>query len=195
MTYEPQKHHRRSLRLENYNYADSGAYFVTIVAQNRQCIFGNVVDSKIELNEFGRILAEEWERSKDIREEIALDAFVAMPNHIHGVLIMTNHDVGATGRSPFPSGLSKRSLGAFVGGFKSAVTMRINQLRGTPGVPVWQRNYYEHVIRSEESLNRIREYIADNPIRWEFDAENPDAKTPNKECLTEKRVTSRSPLP
>ena len=100
MTYEPQKHHRRSLRLENYNYADSGAYFVTIVAQNRQCIFGNVVDSKIELNEFGRILAEEWERSKDIRQEIALDAFVAMPNHIHGVLIMTNHDVGATAGRP-----------------------------------------------------------------------------------------------
>ena len=196
MTYEPQKNHRRSLRLESYNYADSGAYFVTIVAQNRQCIFGNVVDSKIELNEFGRILAEEWERSKDIRQEIALDAFVAMPNHIHGVLIMTNHDVGATGRSPFPSGPSKRSLGAFVGGFKSAVTTRINQLRGTPGVPIWQRNYYEHIIRDDESLkNRIREYIADNPIRWEFDAENPDAKTPNKECLTEKRATSRSPLP
>ena len=88
----------------------------------------------------------------------------AMPNHIHGVLIMTNHNVGATGRSPFPSGPSKRSLGAFVGGFKSAVTTRINQLRGTPGVPVWQRNYYEHIIRDEESLNRIREYIADNPF-------------------------------
>jgi putative transposase len=104
--------------------------------------------------------------------------------------------VRATGRSPFPSGPSKRSLGAFVGGFKSAVTTRINQLqlRDTPGVPVWQRNYYEHIIRNKESLNRIREYIADNPIRWEFDAENPDAKTPNKECLTEKRATSRSPL-
>jgi hypothetical protein len=74
------------------------------------------------------------------------------------------------------------------------VTTRINQLRDTPGVPVWQRNYYEHIIRDEESLNRIRQYITDNPIRWEFDPENPDAKTPNKEGLTEKRATSRSPL-
>ena len=122
------------------------------------------MESKIELNEYGRILAEEWERSKDIRQEVELDAFVAMPNHIHGIVMVTI-DVGATGRSPFPSGPSKRSLGAFVGGFKSAVTTRINQLRGTPGVRIWQRNYYEHMIRDEESLNRIREYIADNPIR------------------------------
>ena len=76
---------------------------------HRQCIFGNVVDSKIELNEYGHILAEEWERSKDIRQEVALDAFVVMPNHIHGVVIMTNHDVGATGRSPSPSGPYKRN--------------------------------------------------------------------------------------
>ena len=178
MKYDPDTHHRRSVRLKNYNYAESGAYFVTIVARNRQCIFGDVVDRKIELNKFGHILVEEWKRSKDLRQEIDLDAFVVMPNHIHGVVIMINHDVGATGRSPFPSGPAKRSLGAFVGGFKSPVTTRINQLRGTPGIPIWQRNYYEHVIRDEESLNRIRQYIVDNPARWSFDPENPTATSP-----------------
>jgi putative transposase len=177
MIYAPQKHHRRSLRLEDYNYAHSGAYFITIVAQNRQCIFGEVVNGKIELNQFGHILAEEWEKSESIRQEIELDAFVVMPNHIHGIVIM-NSDVGATGRSPSPSGPPKRSLGAFVGGFKSAVTTRINQFRGTPGAAIWQRNYYEHVIRNEESLNRIRQYIVDNPTRWSFDPENPTAISP-----------------
>jgi REP element-mobilizing transposase RayT len=170
-------------------------YFFTICAYDRQFLFGNVVKGEMELNEFGHIVAEELRKSTDIRHEIELDTFIVMPNHLHGIVTMTDRDVGATGGSPFPSGPSKRSLGAFIGGFKSVVTTRINQLRGTPGVPVWQRNYYEHIIREGESLNRIRQYIADNPTRWEFDPENPDAKTPNKECLTEKRATSRSPLP
>ena len=176
MKYDPEIHHRRSVRLKNYDYAESGAYFVTVISQNRQCIFGEVVDGKIELNEFGHILAEEWERSNKIRQEIELDAFVVMPNHIHG--IVTIDVVGATGRSPSPSGPPKRSLGAFVGGFKSAVTTRINQFRGTPGAAIWQRNYYEHVTRDEESLNRIRQYILDNPARWASDPENPTARPP-----------------
>ena len=177
MIYAPQKHHRRSLRLEDYNYAHSGAYFITIVAQNRQCIFGEVVNGKIELNQFGHILAEEWEKSETIRQEIELDAFVVMPNHIHGIVIM-NSDVGATGRSPVRSGPTKRSVGALIAGFKSVITKRINQLRSTPGMPIWQRNYYEHVIRNEASLNRIRQYILNNPARWAFDPENPIATSP-----------------
>ena len=86
--------------------------------------------------------------------------------------------VGATGRSPLRSGPPKRSLGAFAGGLKSAVVKRINDLRGTPGIPIWQRNYYEHVIRDEESLHRIRQYVVDNPARWAFDPENPGATSP-----------------
>jgi REP element-mobilizing transposase RayT len=194
MKRKDEKQHRRSIRLKGYDYAREGMYFFTICTYDRQFLFGNVVNAEMKLNGFGHIVAEECRKSTDIRHEIELDMFTVMPNHLHGIVMVTDRDVGATGRSPFPSGPSKRSLGAFVGGFKSAVTTRINQLRDTPGVPVWQRNYYEPVIRDEESLNRIREYIADNPIRWEFDAENPDAKTPNKECLTEKRATSRSPL-
>ena len=101
-----------------------------------------------------------------------------MPNHIHGIIVITDAPARATGRSPLQSGPTKRSLGAFVGGFKSAITKRIGELRGLPRTPVWQRNYYEHVIRNEESLHRIREYILDNPTRWEFDRENPLAMQP-----------------
>jgi len=96
-----------------------------------------------------------------------------MPNHIHGIIVFTDAPERATRRSPLQSGPTRRSLGAFVGGFKSVVTKRVDELRGSPGMPVWQRNYYEHVIRNEESLHRIREYIHDNPARWEFDRENP----------------------
>jgi REP element-mobilizing transposase RayT len=86
--------------------------------------------------------------------------------------------VSRSSRSPLQSGSTKRSLGAFVGGFKSAITKRIGELRGLPRTPVWQRNYYEHVVRNEGSLHRIRQYIGDNPARWEFDQENPLAMQP-----------------
>jgi putative transposase len=107
-----------------------------------------------------------------------LDEFVVMPNHLHGIIFIEELDVGATGGSPFRSGPRRRSLGSFVSGFKSATTKQINALRQTPGVLVWQRNYYEHVIRNEQSLDRIREYIANNPARWDFDRENPAAIKP-----------------
>jgi putative transposase len=178
VNYDPEKHHRRSIRLKGYNYAHPGAYFITIVAYGRECIFGEIVNCGIELNFFGRIVTEEWERSRNIRQEIELDTFVVMPNHIHGLVMVANHNVGATSRSPLPRGPAKRSLSAFVAGFKSSASRRINAFRGTPGLPVWQRNYYEHVIRNEQSLSRIRQYIVDNPLRWQFDPENPAALSP-----------------
>jgi len=104
-----------------------------------------------------------------------------MPNHVHGIVVIAAGAGRATGRSPLQSGPSRRSLGAFVGGFKAVVTKRINESRGLPGAPVWQRNYFEHVIRSEDSLNRIRQYILDNPLRWEFDRENPAVVKPELE--------------
>jgi REP element-mobilizing transposase RayT len=131
-------------------------------------LFGDVVEGEMRLNDRGKIVAQEWYLSASIRGEITLDAFVVMPNHIHGVVFLKQSDVGATGRSP-------SGLGTFVGGFKSATTKRMNELRRTPGAPVWQRNYYEHVVRDEHSLNRIREYIAGNPARWDVDRENPAA--------------------
>jgi type I restriction enzyme S subunit len=172
--YEPEKHHRRSIRLKDYDYSQAGAYFITICTQDRQCLLGEVVNGEMQLNEMGKIVADEWKRSVEIRQEIALDEFVVMPNHIHGIVEIKQSNVGATGRSPLPRGPARKSLGAFVAGFKSAVAKRINETRGTPGASVWQRNYYEHVVRNEDDLGRIREYIVSNPLKWEWDEENPD---------------------
>ncbi len=184
MRFDPEKHHRRSIRLKGYDYSQPGAYFVTICAWNRECLFGDVVDGEMRLNDFGLIVYEEWFHSSEMRQEIALfpDEFIIMPNHIHGIIWIVETDadhVGAPGRAPLPSPSRApfhrppRSLGSFVAGFKSITTKRINALRGTPGAPVWQRNYYEHIIRDEKSLNRIRQYIAANPLRWHLDRENP----------------------
>ncbi len=174
MKYDPALHHRRSLRLPGYDYREAGAYFLTLVAYRRECLFGEMLDGKVRLSALGEVVAKEWGQTRKIRPEIHLDAFVVMPNHIHGIVVVRG-PVGAHSRAPRHDSpyRSPRSLGSFVAGFKSAVTRRINQVRGMPGIPVWQRNYYEHVIRYEKELNRIRQYIADNPARWADDPENP----------------------
>ena len=169
---------RRSLRLREYNYASPGAYFITICTKDRLSLFGDITKGNMRLTEYGRIVFQEWEISTKIRQEITLDAFVVMPNHLHGIIFIEESNVGATGWSPSRSGPRRRSLGSFLSGFKSATTRQINELRQTPGLLVWQRNYYEHVIRNEQSLNRIREYIAGNPARWDVDRENPAANNP-----------------
>lgn len=189
MKHDPNKHHRRSIRLQGYDYSSPGAYFITICTQNRESLFGDVVDGEMVWNAYGKIVHEEWFRSAEIRAEIELlpDEFVIMPNHIHGIvwIVGSPHTVrptdsaavGATGRSPLPSplprGPANHSLASLIAGFKSAVAERINEHRGTPGAPVWQRNYYEHIIGTGESLRRIRRYIAENPLRWHLDRENP----------------------
>ncbi len=175
MTYDPAKHHRRSIRLPGYDYAQSGAYFVTMVTYQRECAFGRIMAGQMLVNEIGAVVREEWLRSAEIRGEIALGEYVIMPNHVHGIVII--RDVGAHGHAPLPVRTSQRparSLGSFVAGYKAAATRRINVIRGTPGHPVWQRNYYERVIRGDADLNHIRQYIADNPAYWEEDVENPD---------------------
>jgi len=184
MTYDPARHHRRSIRLPAYDYTQPGAYFVTVVTHQRQCLFGEIVDGQVLVSSYGEAVGEEWLRSTQIRREMQLDAFVVMPNHIHGIVII-GETVGAHGRAPLHRAAphraplphrAPRSIGSFVAGFKSAVTRRINEMRGTPRLPVWQPNYYEHVIRDEEELNRIRQYIIENPARWEDDVENPDVR-------------------
>ena len=116
------------------------------------------------------------ERSAEIRPGVKLDVFQVMPNHLHGIVIFDDTSaeeifVGAHSRAP--SFRQPRSLGSLIGGFKSAATKRTNQLRGTPGVPVWQRNYYERVIRNDHELQAIRQYIKENPAKWAEDSENP----------------------
>ena len=137
----------------------------------------------MRLNSFGEIARDEWARSEVVRPEIQLDAFTVMPNHIHAI-VWIRDTVGAQGLTPLRDAplprrvpyRQPRSLGALIGGFKSSVSKRINEMRRTPGTPVWQRNYWERIIRDDDELDRIREYIAENPSRWAEDQENPDAR-------------------
>jgi len=181
MRFEPQKRHRRSIRLHGYDYTQVGAYFVTVVTKNRACLFGEVVDGGVRLSSFGEITCACWRAIPEHFSNVMPDEFVVMPNHLHGIIFI---NVGARHAVPLP-GLSKRfgkplagSLPIIVGSFKAAVTKQINQLRLNTGAPVWQRNYYEHIVRSENELIRIREYIANNPLQWEIDWENP-LRTPD----------------
>ncbi|WP_159790019.1 transposase [Sodalinema gerasimenkoae] len=187
MTYDPRIHHRRSIRLPHYNYAQPGLYFITICAYQRQCLFANISNGSIELTTYGEIVAEEWKRSSDIRNEIQLDTWVVMPNHFHGLVEIvggTANRVGADGRtanrmransrSPQRDRMKSKSISSLISGFKSAVTYRINGLRQTPGNPVWQRNYYEHIVRNESECDRLRDYIFQNPHRWQQDQLHPD---------------------
>ena len=198
MPYDPKKHHRRSIRLKGYDYTQPGAYFITLCTQHRACLFGEVVDGRMVLNDAGRIVREEWFRTANLRPYVVLhdDEFVVMPNHVHGIIWIVDegdeagpHVVGSrrrvvgSRRRRDPTTTTTEQFGKPVPGsiptivraFKSAVTRRINEYRGTPGMPVWQRNYYEHIIRDERSLHRIRRYIADNPARWARDRNNPPA--------------------
>ena len=145
-------------------------------------MFGDVADGVMRLNQMGHIVRQCWLAIPDHFPHVLLDEFVVMPNHVHGIIvIMATHAVGATHASPLqnddtptrPRGPQRQSVASIVGSFKSAATMRINEHRGTPGATVWQGNYFEHIIRNDESLNRIRQYIMNNPMQWELDRENP----------------------
>lgn len=197
MTYDPTRHHRRSIRLKGYDYTQPGAYFVTICTHERTCLFGEVVDGVMVLNAWGEIVREEWFRTARLRPYVVLheDEFVVMPNHVHGIIWIVDA-VGANrrfapttrvaptrGTPTPPAGPDAGSLGAIIGQFKSAVTKHINAHRGTPGAPVWQRNYYEHIIRNEQALNAIRRYIAENPLRWHLDRYNSAAVGPDPQAI------------
>ncbi|MCI0699389.1 hypothetical protein L0337_46225 [candidate division KSB1 bacterium] len=203
MSYDPEIHHRRSIRLKGYDYSQAGAYFITICTHERECIFGEIRDGKMHLNEIGKIVEAEWLKTAEIRDNVELDAFVVMPNHVHGIIIITGNagtddvvgandsknsvdrtvgvdrrppdrgiqsNVGAHGGAPLRR--KPQSIGSIVAGFKSTVTKQINIIRNTPGVPVWQRNYYEHIIRNEKAFTRIQRYIIENPAQWQYDQEN-----------------------
>jgi REP element-mobilizing transposase RayT len=189
MKFDPRKHHRRSIRLKGYNYAQPGAYFITICTYQRQCWFGDIRDGKMYLNQIGKIVAQEWIRSCQIRPSLQLDEWVIMPNHFHGIVIITDtntngNPVGAHRCAPLPTPKNQplnqsvipqrqsRSLSSFIAGFKSAVTIRINAIRQTSNPPIWQRNYYESIVRDPDSLNPVREYIINNPKMWTDDPEN-----------------------
>jgi putative transposase len=196
MRYDRDKHHRRSIRLKGYDYTQPGAYFVTIVTHDRETIFDAPV--------FRRVAETMWQRILRHSPQVELDEWVVMPNHIHGIIVIVDdsrdrgeafpesssvekdavHGKGASktnhpsrNASPLPEspcGPSPGSLGAIVGNFKSVTARRINRIRKMPGAPVWQRNYYERIIRDERELNAVRRYIRENPARWAEDRENPN---------------------
>ena len=172
-------HNRRSIRLKEYDYTQSGAYFVTVCTSQRECFFGEIVGGEIHLNRRGEIVTECWHAISDHFPQVELDAFVVMPNHVHGIILI-NAGVGAGVGAQHAAPLRKKfyvpsgSLGAIVRSFKSAVTKRINKMHGSPGMPIWQRNYYEHVIRNDKGWDTIRRYIESNPQNWADDDENSD---------------------
>jgi len=190
MTYCPDKHHRRSIRLSGYDYSQNGAYFVTVCTKNRECLLGEIVGGKMELHIAGECVVRCWNEVPEHFPHVDLDTFVVMPNHIHGVLAIagdrgTANRRGTACRAPTIERFGQPvpgSIPTVIRAFKSAVTKRINEMRQMPGEPLWQRNYYEHVIRNEDELNRIRQYIIDNPAKWDMDKENPHAGKATAGC-------------
>ena len=193
MQCENGQHNRRSIRMQGYDYSREGAYFVTICAYQRRCLFGRIVGDEMRLNRWGEIITEEWLRTEEVRSTVMLDVFVVMPNHFHGIMVLKEL-VGATQRVAqrdnhhfaaveqratqrvAPTGPARGSVGAIVGQVKSVVSRRVNALRNTPGAPFWQRNYYEHIIRDADEYEAIRWYIENNPARWAEDRENPEVR-------------------
>jgi putative transposase len=156
MPYDPAIHHRQSIRLKGYDYSQPGAYFVTIVTHGRDSFLSSVVDRDVRLSRYGQVAAREWLGLPHHYPHIELDEFCIMPDHVHGIIVICT---GGSG--------SSYALPEIVRGFKTYSARRINELRQTPGIHVWHRNYYEHVIRDSADLDRIRHYILENPIRWE----------------------------
>jgi REP element-mobilizing transposase RayT len=249
MVYDPEHHHHRSIRLQGYDYAQAGAYFITICTQDRACLFGEVVDGVMRLNDAGRIVQATWDDVPEHYANVALDEFVVMPNHVHGIVVIRTPitpltsvtfvtPVGA-GLVPAPGATTRvaptcnanhaganhaganhaganhaganhaganhaganhaganhagaiirvaPSLGDVVGGFKSRATVAYAHGVKTNEWPpfhlrLWQRNYYERIIRDDKSLHRIRQYICDNPSRWAFNRDNPTVTWPEPEA-------------
>ena len=209
-SYQPKKHHRRSIRLKGYDYSQKGLYFITICCQNRICRFGDVVDGEMALNEYGQIAYNEWLKLSDRFSNFELDVFQIMPNHIHGIILLNNVSVvgaavGAVGAGFTPAQIDlntqneldiKNNLDAqyddniratarvaptvydIVGAYKSLVANGCLEIwkskwAGVTPVPLmgklWQRNYYEHIIRNEQSYQTISNYIINNPAKWTND--------------------------
>ncbi|MEX2492883.1 MAG: transposase [Nitrospirales bacterium] len=194
MTYNPADHvrarhavpqpaaplrNRRSIRLSGFDYSQDGAYFVTVCTKNRDCVFGEIEDGNMVLNSYGQIVSNVWRDLPDHYFHVRSDQFVVMPNHKHGIIMLNrDHVVGIdVGAGLKPATTAKfHALPEIIRGFKTFSSRRINELRDTPGTSLWQRNYYEHIIRDDDELNRIRQYILDNPAQWETtDRENPNA--------------------
>ena len=160
MNYNPDIHNRRSIRLKGYDYSQCGWYFITICTHSRRKLIGEIVNGVMKLNKYGKIVQFVWDDLPNHTHHIQLDEFVIMPDHIHGIIgININECVGV--------GLPNHGLPEIVRQFKTFSALGINKIRNTIGTPVWQRNYYEHIIRNENDLRRIIKYIKNNPGCWD----------------------------
>ncbi|MBP9598898.1 MAG: hypothetical protein KBE30_07145, partial [Desulfobacter sp.] len=169
--------------MKNYDYSQPGYYFITICTQDRIHRFGKIIDEKMRFNDAGEIVADEWEKTPIMRKNIQLDEWIIMPNHFHAIITvgarctrppnntrpLTENGRTVNGRMQSAPTDSRVVLGDIVRGFKSAVTKRVRQLPNMNDTGLWQRNYGEHIIRNENELNHIRNYIRHNPQKWETD--------------------------
>ncbi len=166
---------RRSMRLQGYDYRQSGAYFVTICTYQRLNTFGTMIDGKMVLSQWGEIVDDEWRRTETVRADVELDAYVIMPNHLHGVVLIVDDATANRSANDCHNANLQNTAGSLeqiIGHFKSIATKRIRSVAATREAPVWQRGFYEHIIRNEKSLNEIRTYIISNPWRWSEDSLN-----------------------
>jgi len=171
---------RKKMRLRDYDYSEVGGYFITICTFNREYLLGGISNQEIVLNDIGEIAEQWWLKLENKFANIILDDHVIMPNHIHGVIIISGgrDNVGAIHELPLQRDKIERRrmlIPKIIGYFKMNTAKYINQLRDATGHPFWQRNYYEHIIRNENELNRIREYIQNYPLKWDLDRENPSS--------------------
>jgi len=172
---------RKPNRLFGYDYSMQGWYFVTICAKDWKCIFEKIDNGEMILNEYGNIVKDTWYDLPNHNSNIELDEFITMPNHIHGIIVL-NHNINnkdnvGTGSEPVPTNMSinkkHHGLSEISRQFKTFSSRRINRKRKSVGKPLWQRSFYDHIIRNEKSLIHIREYIRINPMKWETDKNNP----------------------
>jgi len=182
---------RKQVRLRDYDYSQIGYYFITICTKNREEWFGKIESGIMRLNEFGEIARDFWFEIPSHFKEIKTDEFSVMPNHLHGILIIEEKTLGngMVGNAYMRShqrnaymhslqGRTKMLLPRVAQQYKAVVTRKINSLQNDFHFR-WQKSFYDHIIRSEESLDNIREYIQNNPLRWDLDSENPSSKNFN----------------
>ena len=195
MIFNPTKNHRRSIRLKGFDYSEPGHYFVTICSKQRKCLFGNVVHGVMKLSHIGNVVNTCWEAIPEHFEHVNVDTFQIMPNHLHGIINIRDHvgcveSVGVEYIQPL-QGKSIRStqrklkkhhtyqhvipksIGSIIRTFKAAVTRKVHDCNDMIRQSIWQRNYYDHIIRDDVSLFFIQQYIELNPMLWHLDFDNP----------------------
>jgi REP element-mobilizing transposase RayT len=188
MAYNPALHNRQSIRLQGYDYSQSGAYFITICTYKKEKYFGEIVNAEVKLNLVGQYALHQWKMIPQRFENVELDEFIIMPNHIHGIIVIRSWGEGSENRHHFPpgnafsdlsplrineqlqpNGTVPGSIGAIVQNYKSSTSRKINAMPKLKDIKLWQTNYYDHIIRDEEDYARIVEYIRNNPQKWEQD--------------------------